>query len=66
EVHNNFKIGTGSDWFGTIYAPYKNVIIGQDIPFEGAAYAGKNVIVKDGGSVEFELADRLYTIVGTP
>jgi hypothetical protein len=66
EVHNNFKIGTGSDWFGTVYAPYKNVIIGQDIPFVGAAYAGKNVIVKDGGSVDFELADRFYTIVGTP
>lgn len=66
EVHNNFKIGTGSDWFGTVYAPYKNVIIGQDIPFKGAAYAGKNVIVKDGGSVDFELADRLYAIVVTP
>ena len=66
EVHNNFKIGGGSDWFGTVYAPFKNVIIGQDIPFQGAAYAGKNVIVKDGGSVDFLLADRLYTSVGTP
>ncbi len=66
EVHKNFKIGSGSDWFGTIYAPFKNVIIGQSVPFRGAAYAGKNVIVKDGGSVEFLLADRLYTSVGTP
>ena len=66
EVHKNFKIGSGSDWFGTIYAPFKNVIIGQSIPFRGAAYAAKNVIVKDGGSVDFLLADRLYTSVGTP
>jgi len=66
EVHKNFKIGSGSDWFGTVYAPFKNVIIGQSIPFRGAAYAGRNVIVKGGGSVDFLLADRLYTTVGTP
>ncbi|MFP6663510.1 MAG: hypothetical protein VCC00_04860 [Deltaproteobacteria bacterium] len=63
EAHRNVKIGRGGDWFGTIYAPYKNVIIGQDVPFLGAAYAGKNVIVKDGSSVDFHLADRLYHII---
>lgn len=60
EAHKNVKLGRESDWFGTIYAPNKNVIIGQDIPFVGAAYAGKKVVVKDGASVEFSLADRLY------
>jgi predicted acyltransferase (DUF342 family) len=63
EAHRNVKLGRGGDWFGTIYAPYKNVIIGQDIPFLGAAYAGKKVIVKDGASVDFHLADRLFQTI---
>ncbi|MEO2169458.1 MAG: hypothetical protein ABGY42_15320, partial [bacterium] len=67
EAHRNVKIGRGGDWFGTIYAPYKSIIIGQDTPFLGAAYAGKNVIVKDGAAVDFHLADRFFhTITPTP
>lgn len=60
EAHKSAKLGRDSDWFGTIYAPFSSVIIGQNIPFVGAAYAAKKVVVKDGGSVEFALADRLY------
>jgi len=59
ETHRSWTLRQGSDWFGTVYAPYDIVTVeydvysGESTDLIGALYSGGQVYLRQGAHLEF-------------
>ena len=65
ETHKTFELKTDSEWLGTVYAPFDNVVIGERTSLIGAAFSGKVIDVKKDSTVDHVLAARFDTTAPT-
>lgn len=60
EAGGRVKLGRGTRFRGTLVAQQSHLVLGQSVDLLGAAYAARNLHIKDGARIEFALADRFY------
>lgn len=62
ETHREFRLDKDSEWFGTIYAPFKKIELDKNVQLVGAVYGGDTIKVHKESRINHVPATRVLAL----